>query len=49
MLYVKVIKVIYGLLKSALLFYTKVVKDMEDYGLNTNPYGPFVANAVING
>ena len=49
MLYVKVIKSIYGLLKSALLFNKKVVKDMEDYGLKTNPYDPCVANAIING
>ncbi len=49
--YVKLSKAIYGLLKSALLFYTKFVKDLKNYKtpFTINLYGPCVANATING
>ncbi len=48
-LYVKMQKAIYGLLRSALLFYKKHAADMEGNGCMINPYHPCVANKVING
>ena len=48
-LYVKLYKALYGCLKSALLFYKKLVKDLTEYGFEINPYDPCVANKVING
>jgi hypothetical protein len=51
LLYVKLSKAIYGLLKSALLFYRNFVKDLKNYKMlfTINPYDPCVANAMING
>ena len=43
-LYVKVLKAIYGLLESALLFYKKLRKDITKIGFKVNPYDPCVAN-----
>ena len=34
---------LYGILRSALLFYRKLVKDLEEYGFEINPYDPCVA------
>jgi hypothetical protein len=48
-LYMKMQKAIYGLLRSALLFYRKLVADLESSGFVINPYDPCVANKVING
>jgi hypothetical protein len=51
LLYVKLSKAIYGLLKSALLFYNKIVADLQNYKAPfvINRYDPCVANAIING
>ena len=48
-LYVRLQKALYGCLKSALLFYKKLVGDLETYGFKINPYGPCVANRMIGG
>jgi hypothetical protein len=48
-LYVKLQKALYGCLRSALLFYQKLLKDLEDNGFKLNPYDPCVANEVIKG
>jgi hypothetical protein len=48
-LYVKMQKAIYGLLRSALLFYRKLVANLECSGFVINLYDPCVANKVING
>jgi hypothetical protein len=48
-LYVKMQKAIYGLLRSALLFYKKLVSDRESTGFKLNPYDPCVANKTVNG
>jgi hypothetical protein len=48
-LYVKMLKAMYGLLRSALLFYLKLVKDLIDYGFELNPYDPCIANKIVNG
>jgi len=47
LLYVKMSKALYGMLKSALWFYKKL--DLKHYGFVINPYDPCVANATING
>jgi hypothetical protein len=45
-LYVQLYKALYGLMRSALLFYRKLKKELEDYGFVTNPYDPCVANKI---
>ena len=51
LLYVKLSKTMYGLLRSALLFYKKLLKDLTNYKTPfvINPYDPCVANTMING
>jgi hypothetical protein len=44
LLYVKLQKVLYGLMRASLLFYRKLRKEFEAYGLQVNPYNPCVAN-----
>ena len=48
-LYVKLNKVLYGLLRSALLFYNKLRGELEGMGFEVNPYDPCVANKVVSG
>jgi hypothetical protein len=48
-LYVRMEKAMYGLLKSALLFYRRLVGDLLENGFVLNPYDPCVANKMING
>ena len=47
-LYVKIQTSLYGLLRSALLFYKKLVADLESDGFMLNPYDSCVANKVVN-
>jgi hypothetical protein len=49
LLYIKLTKAIYGLLKSALLFYRKFVNDLNSYSspFIINPYNPCVANVTV--
>ena len=42
-------KAMYGMLESALAFYKKLRKDLEDYEFEVNPYDPCVANKMTNG
>ena len=49
MLYVKLNKALYSLLRSALLFYKKLVSELKDMGFELNPYDPCMANRMING
>jgi hypothetical protein len=51
LLYIKLSKAIYGLLKSALLFYKKFVDNLKNYEspFIINPYDSCVANATISG
>ena len=37
------LKAMYGLLRSALLFYLKLVKDLTEFGFELNEYDPCVA------
>ncbi len=48
-LYVKMQKALYGLLRSALLFYKKLVVNLESDGFVLNPYDSCVANKVMDG
>ena len=48
-LYVHILRAIYGMLMSGLLFYKKFRKAIEGKGYEVNPYDPCVANKMING
>ena len=48
-LYVRLLKALSGLLRSALLFYKKLRSDLENMGFVINPYDPCVANKMANG
>jgi hypothetical protein len=48
-LYVKMQQALYGLLRNALLFYRKLVANLESDGFVLNPYDSCVANKVVNG
>jgi hypothetical protein len=48
-LYVQLEKAVYGMMKSALLFYRKFVANLTSLGFDINPYDPCVANKIING
>ena len=48
-LYVHILRAIYGMLMSGLLFYKKFRKSIEKIGYEVNPYDPCVANKTIRG
>ena len=48
-LYVQVLKALYGMLIAALLWYKKFRADLEEKGFVFNPYDPCVANKTVNG
>jgi hypothetical protein len=48
-LYVEMLKALYGMLQSSLLYYKKFRKDIESIGFVVNPYDPCVANRIVNG
>ena len=48
-LYVKLNKALYGLLKSALLWYKKLRSELEEMGFVVNEYDPCVANCTVEG
>ncbi len=48
-LYVHILRAIYGMLMSGLLFYKKFRKAIESQGYIVNPYDPCVANKMIEG
>eukprot|EP00957_Ditylum_brightwellii_P074990 5699034-Ditylum_brightwellii.AAC.1 len=49
MLYLILQKALYGCLKSALIFYNKLVGDLKELGFEVNPYDLCVANKMISG
>ena len=49
MLYVRLSKALYGMLRATLLFYKRLRSNLEDMGFEVNPYNPCVANKVVNG
>ena len=48
-LYLRLQKALYGMMKSALLLYRKLVSELQDMGFEINPYDPCVANKMVNG
>ena len=48
-IYVVILKVLYGILVASLLWYKKFRKDLESIGFVFNLYNPCVANRMING
>ena len=48
-LYVEILKAIYGMLQSSLLYYKKFSSDIKEIGFEINPYDPCVANRIVNG
>ena len=48
-LYVKMVKALYGLIIASLLYYKKFRKDIEAIGFKVNPYDPCVANRMVQG
>jgi hypothetical protein len=48
-LYVVLQKALYGCLRSALLFYKNIIKDLKRKGFKLNRYDPCVANKMVRG
>ena len=48
-IYVEVLRAIYGMLESALIWYRKFREDLEEIGFIFNPYDACIANRMING
>ena len=48
-IYVRLIKAIYGCVQSALLWYKMFYSYLKQLGFELNPYDPCVANKIING
>jgi Reverse transcriptase (RNA-dependent DNA polymerase) len=48
-LYLQLLKALYGCVKSALLWYELFVSVLTDLGFELNPYDPCVANTIIDG
>ena len=49
MLYVRLSKALYDMLRVDLLFYKCLIRDLDDRGFVVNPYDPCVANKMIDG
>ena len=47
-LYLRLKKALYGMMKSALLFYRKLTSELKGMGIEINPYDPCVVNRMIN-
>jgi hypothetical protein len=48
-LYLEILMALYGMIKSPLLFYRKLRKDLESIGFQVNPYVICVANKMVKG
>ena len=46
-LYVEVLRALYGMLVSAMLWYNKFRGDLEEIGFDFNPYDPCIANRIV--
>ncbi len=40
---------LYGMMKSALLFYRKLISELKEMGFEVNPYNPCIVNKIVNG
>ena len=47
-LYLELLMAVYGMIKSPLLFYRKLRRDLESIGFKVNPYDSCVVNKVVN-
>ena len=47
-LYLRLQKALYGMMKSALLFYKKLIKKLKEMGFEINSYDPCVANKLVS-
>ena len=47
MLYVCILNALYGIMKGALLFYQRFVRDLFSIGFKINPCDPSVANKIV--
>ena len=47
MLYTRLSKALYGMLRAALLFYKRLRSTLEDMRFEVNPYNPCVANMMV--
>jgi hypothetical protein len=48
-LYVQMLKALYEMLVTSLLYYKKLVKDIKSIGFILNPYDPCMTNQIIEG
>ena len=48
-LYVQLLRAIYGMLTASLLWYLKFKKDLENTGFKFNIYDPCIPNRMVNG
>ena len=48
-IYMHLLKSLYGIMQAALLFYQKLVRDLVGYGFKINPYDNCVGNKQVNG
>lgn len=48
-IYVKLLKALYGLMEASLMFYQKLVKDLAEKAFEPNPYDPCVFNKEVIG
>ena len=48
-LYVQVLRAIYGMLTASLLWYMNFKNDIESFVFKLNYYDPFIANRMVNG
>jgi hypothetical protein len=46
-LYLRLQKALYDMMKSALLFYRKLIKELKKMGFEINPYDPCMANKLV--
>ena len=49
MLYVRLSRALYSMLRDSLLFYKCLISNLEDRGFVVNPYDPCVANTMVDG
>ena len=47
-IYMEALNELYGIMKSALLFYIKFVANLKSVGFQMNPYDPCVANKIVD-
>ena len=48
-IYVEALNALYRIIKAALLFYIKFVKNLKSFGFQLNHYNPCVANKIVEG